>query len=569
MNAIPVYDTDVLIVGSGGAGLRAAIEARRAGVDVIVMSKGALGRSGATITASADVSVDSASARRIFGFPGELKDSPEVFLEDVLRGGKYLNNRRLAQVMCEEAPARVEEMAQWGAHFEHLYITPGHTYPRGLWIKGKNFVNTLVRQVRRAGVKAMDHTMAVDLIKVSGRIAGVLAMDLASGQLVAVRAKSVVLATGGGMAAYPITTAPNDLVGDGIAMAYRAGAEIVDAEFPMFLLGMLAPPALVGMNYPFALLMRLSAHLYNREGERFMERWDPVKREKATRDVLTVACMNEILEGRGGPGGGVFLSVRHLPEDLIEHFGHWYSTEWQGKPPWHYEGFDMKPFLPDLSRHSIETAPSCHFWNGGIRIDERTWTGLEGLYACGEAAGGIHGVNRLSGNALTDVLVFGYRAGTAAAEDARQVAHGPWDEQLVAERAQELLALRRRDAGPVVGDFSEPMKWVAERSIGPVRDGETLREVLEHIAALREDVANVRVTTPNDAYNREWVQAIQLGYKLDVMEMVARAALAREESRGSHYRRDFPEMSDQWLCNGYIHRAADGSMALTHKPVSA
>lgn len=551
--------TDVLIVGSGGAGMRAAIAAHDDGARVIVLSKGRFGVSGSTVTACADVSVDSNSVTTLLGFDGDLEDSKEQFAADTVKSGGGLNNRSLVEIFTDQAPQRVKELIDWGAKVDNFAISPGHTYRRAVIIKGKSFAHALARQVRGgSGILILEGTVALDIIIRDGRTAGVYAVDMMSGEFTTILAKSIIIATGGAMNVFPITTAPNDLMGDGMAMAYRAGAKLVDMEFQTFLMGCCAPASLRGNNYPFVLMCRAGAHLYNREGERFMEKWDPVRREKSTRDKIAVASTLEILEGRGGPHGGVWVSVRHIPRNLFEYYTQWYEGN--------KAGFDEKDFLPDLSLDGIEAMPSAHFWNGGIKIDTDCFTGIEGLYAAGECAGGIHGANRLSGNAMSEILVTGNIAGRSAARAATGV---PGPEPLKAEEEDYYKKLEAILSGSGCEDpveLKKQLQKTAWETIGPVREQKGLERAVRTCDEVEQCIPFLSCHKGR-VYNREWTDAITLANMCDIIRVTAAAAEHRKESRSSHYRKDFGKPDENMLCNIIVEKS-EGRLKVSDCPIS-
>ena len=411
--------TDVLVIGSGGAGMRAAIAASNCNVEVMMISKGRIGRDGSTVVASADVNVDSRTCKKMFKLPGKDEDSKEIFFEDTVIAGKYLNNQKLVQILVEDIPYRLNELFEWGAKPKHLYRTPGHRYPRGIWIDGQDFALTLAREVKRNKIKIIEDCLALELAVDNNNVIGAYSLDLKTGSFITISAKAVLIATGGAMGVFSLATSPNHLTGDGMAMAYRAGAELIDMEFPMFLIASCTPPAVSGLVYPFALLARVGAHLYNSRGERFMQKWDPMLMEQTTRDFLAVGTHLEMIEGRGGPNGGVWVSIKHLPDNLIDYFHEWYG-KWHGKGKYRYECFNIKDIFKSLENNAIEVKPAAHFWSGGVVIDANGSSSVPGLFAAGEVTGGVHGANRLSGNAMSEILVWGFRSGIAAANYAKK-----------------------------------------------------------------------------------------------------------------------------------------------------
>ena len=530
MKNIDIFQTDVLVAGSGGAGLRAAIAAADGGASVLLVSKGKVGMSGATVTAVSDVSVDSCSALDL-GFAGNREDSPEIFMEDIMRGGAYLNAPALVERFVHEIPARMVEMLRWGAKTTNFSISPGHRYPRAVIINGHNFATTLLGQVKqRNNIQILEHAVLLDLCKRDGVVCGAWGLDLKTGKYLSISAKSVVLATGGAMNVFPVTTAPNDLLGDGISMALRAGADLRDMEFQTFMLGCAAPTALLGNNYSYILVCRSGAHLYNREGERFMLKAGPERAEKTTRDKLAIAVAKELLEGRGGPNGGVWVSVKHLPDNLFTYYQQWYESGLG------FKSFDPKNFLPDLRRDAVEAAPAAHFWCGGITIDRNCRTTLPGLYAAGECSGGLHGANRLSGNAMAEIIAMGNIAGQVAASDAavRRFSEAPGSSYF--DKCEAFFSSRDGEDALTLKKSLQKTAW---ESIGPIRNGETLAEALSVVKNTRKMIPRVRLSCQDRIYNREWLDALSIENICDCLQAVALSAQERTESRGSHYRTDY------------------------------
>jgi succinate dehydrogenase/fumarate reductase flavoprotein subunit len=339
-------------------------------------------------------------------------------------------------------------------------------------------------------------------------------------------------------------------------------------EFPMFLPGTFPwPQAVKGVNTPFKLSAAglVHGHLLNKHGERFMARWDPVKMERTTRDILSVGIWTEIMEGRGGPHGGVFVSLRHLPENLIDYIMEWLPPKYLKR----YGGFDMKNFIPDLKRFAMESVPACHFFNGGIRIDADCHTNLPGLYAAGEVTAGVHGSNRLSGNAFTDMIVWGHRA---AASIARDVGGGlpaaEPDSRQVKELHGRILAPLDRQKGEDVQRLRDELMELAWQKAGIVRQKQQLMEAEARLRELREGARRVALNCRERIYNKEWIKALELENMLDNLECIVESALSREESRGSHYRKDFPQTDHgSWAVNQVLVKSGGGLQIRKERPV--
>jgi len=564
-----VIETDVLVVGSEGAGSTAVLEAIKQGVSVTVVTKGSsIGRSGATVTGDADLDVDSRSLHERFGLTGaDTRDNQEVFFNDMLKGGKYLNNQKLVEIHVEAAPDRLEDLVDWGVKIDGLLHASGHSYPRGAVIPGTKLMPVLRRTVLSTDVNLVCYTMITELLTNRGRVVGAVGINGATGEFLVFKARAVVLCTGGAMRMYPYTTAPEELTGDGTAMAFRAGAELVDMEFPMFLPGVFPwPPAVKGVDIPFLLSTGgfVAGWMLNKHGDRFMRHWDPVNFEWTTRDICSVAMMTEILADRGSPHGGVYVSLKHLPDDVIDHLEDWMPPEFY----MHYGGFNMREYLPDLKRESIESVPASHFFNGGIRINEQCATSLPGLFAAGEVTGGVHGANRLSGNAFTEMVVWGHRSGRFAAEYAKQSPDVSIDREQLRELRAKTFAPLERKIGVSQAQIRKRMQQVAWEKAGVLRDGDSLEQALaEFVRIKEEELPQVSVTSKERVFNREWARTLELENMLLIMEMVCRTSIKRTESRGALYRRDYPDTDNiNWLRNQIVSNH-DGEISVRSEPI--
>jgi succinate dehydrogenase/fumarate reductase flavoprotein subunit len=352
-----------------------------------------------------------------------------------------------------------------------------------------------------------------------------------------------------------------------MVMAYRAGAELIEMEFPMFLPGVFPwPPAVMGVDIPFQLSTGgyIAGWMLNKHGDRFMRHWDPVRYEWSTRDILSVAMMTEILAGRGSPHGGVYVSLKHLPDDLIKNLEKWIPPEFY----LFYGGFKMKDYLPDLRKEAVESVPASHFFNGGIRINERCETSLPGLFAAGETTGGVHGANRLSGNAFTEMVVWGHRSGRFAGEYAKGSGEVSIDSSQVEELKRRTFAPLEREGGLAQADLRKRLQKVAWEKAGVIRDGESLEKALSEFLKMREEeLSQVSVGAKERVFNREWVQVLELENMLTIMEIVCRTSLNRKESRGALYRRDYPDTDNiNWLRNQIVIQK-EGKIEIRSEPV--
>lgn len=558
-----------MIIGSEGAGATAAIEANKRDLKITIVTKGQIAKSGATLTGGADISVDSKSLHDLEFKGTDTRDSKLVFFEDMVKAGKYLNNQKLVEIHVKEAPDRLKEVIDWGAEmWPTAFHASGHTYPRGAFIWGYRLANVLRDQAMERGIEIMEFIMITNLLTQNSKACGAIGINLLTGDFVVFKAKAIVLATGGMMEIYPYSTAPVELTGDGQAMAYHAGAELVDMEFPMFIPAVFAWPSSVqGILFPMVFSTAgkgyLQGWLLNKHGERFMKRWDPENMELTTRDIASIAIMTEILEGRGGPHGGVFVSLKHLPDNLIE-----YSKKWGIYKDWTFGTMDYKKFIPDLRKDALEATVACHFTNGGIKINESCETNIQGLFATGEVTGGVHGGCRLSGNAFTEFLVWGPRAGRAAAEYAEKTAEKKLNANEVEKLRKKVFLPLERDEGVRPAELKHRIQKLAWDNVGVIRSGAGLEEAIEEIERLKtEALPQLFTKNKSGISNREWVQALEVRNMLLGLEMHARSALMRKESRGAHYRTDF-RMTDNknWLANIVIRQVGE-EMCLTTKPI--
>jgi succinate dehydrogenase flavoprotein subunit len=547
-------DTDVLIIGSGGAGMYAAITAARAGCSVMLADRSLIGRGGATVMAQMTVAAALAS---------ETSDHWSHHYDDTLAAGRGLCHERLARLICEEGPECIREMDEWGVgwarkdgHIAQAFA-PGHDRPRCVYV---DFLNTgpavskTLRGVitRTGGIRKAGDLLIVDLVCQGGEVAGAVALHLASAAAVTIAAKATILATGGLTRLYRRNSASANMGGDGYALALRAGAPLVDMEFVQFFpIGHLAP-RLIGMDPimwdPFR--YKLGGRLLNSEGDEVTARYGVSEegRYLTTRDVATYAIVKEVEAGRGSPHGGAFLSFEHCSEAALrEAFG---------------------PVIDRLARNNIdltkmpvEVAPIAHYHMGGVVADERMATELPGLLVAGEAVGGANGANRLSGNAITEALVFGRRAGRSAVQRAVQTPAQAWRPQ-AARAALELFAGETpRNTEINTAAMVERLQATMADGVGPLRTEAKLEHALGIIAEMTQMLGE-QPLGDGRAFDLRRLEWFDLRNMLLVARAVAMAALARTESRGAHQREDFPEMRAPWQVNQVVRLGGRG-IALT------
>jgi succinate dehydrogenase / fumarate reductase flavoprotein subunit len=585
------HEHDVLVIGAGGAGLRAAIEASAGGVSVGLVCKSLLGKAH-TVMAEGGIAAALANV--------DDRDNWQVHFADTMRGGQYLNNWRMAEIHAKEAPDRVRELEAWGAVFDRTddgrilqRNFGGHRYPRLAHVgdrTGLEMIRTLQDYGVHRGIDVyMEHTI-IALIKDEGRVAGAVGYDRERGRFKVFRAKATVIATGGLGRAFRVTSNSWEYTGDGYALAYDAGAALQDMEFVQFHpTGMVWPPSVQGILVTEGVRGE-GGVLLNKDGRRFMfddipdnyknqtasdeeEGWRYTQGDKSarrppellTRDHVARCIVREIKEGRGSPHDGVFLDIAWIKKKLpnaAEHI--------KRKLPSMYHQFKQLADI-DITEQPMEIGPTTHYTMGGIRVDAETqMSTLPGLFAAGEAGAGLHGANRLGGNSLSDLLVFGKRAGEYAAQFAKQHGAARVDQAQVEAAVKRALApFERGAAGENPYAVQAELQAFMQQLVGIVRQESEMQEALERLKGLRAR-AELAGVAGNREYNNGWHTAIDLRNLMTVSEAVTRAGIERKESRGAHFRDDFPSKSDEFsTVNLVIERDADGAMRITRAPVKA
>jgi succinate dehydrogenase/fumarate reductase flavoprotein subunit len=549
-------ETDVLVIGAGGAGMYAALEAARAGAAVVLADRSLVGRGGATVMAQMTVAA---------ALSEQTPDHWEHHLADTLAAGRGLCDERLAALLCEDGPHRLREMDGWkvGWAREDGHIkqaqAPGHDRPRCAYVDflstGPAVSRTLRAQLNTAsGIRRIGELMIVDIAVRDGVACGATALHLPTGEAVTLAAKAVVIATGGLTGLYRRNSASANMGGDGYALALRAGAELIDMEFVQFFpIGHLAP-RLVGMDPimwdPFR--YKLGGKLLNAEMREFEQDYATQDtrsdgRYVLTRDLATYAITREVEAGRGSPAGGAYLSFQHVPEaEIRSAFGPVVDR--------------LAANGIDLSKRPVEVAPIAHYHMGGVRVDATLRTAVPGLYACGEAVGGANGANRLSGNAITEALVFGAHAGRNAARHALQNA-SHWSPQATAPALDLLRGAERRDA-PNPAAAIRDLKALMADEVGPFRTGQKLQSALGAIARLKTGIGEVPFSSAT-AFDPVLVDWLDLRNMLMVAQSVAVPALARTESRGAHQREDHPGLEDAWCVNQIVTLSRSNELTLS------
>jgi succinate dehydrogenase / fumarate reductase flavoprotein subunit len=551
------HEHDVLIIGAGGAGLCAAIEAAAQGASVGVVCKSLLGKAHTVMAeggiAAAMANVDSADGWR-------------THFRDTMRGGKFLNNWRMAQLHAQEAPDRVRELEQWGALFDRTEdgrilqrAFGGHTFKRLCHVgdrTGLEMIRTLQDRGVEVGLDVYMECTVTRLLKDGDRIAGAFGYWREQGRFVVFKAKSIVIATGGLGKAWRITSNSWEYTGDGMAMAYEAGAELLDMEFVQFHpTGMVWPPGVQGILVTEAVRGE-GGILRNKAGERFMEKYDPKRMELSTRDVVARAIYTEVREGRGSEHGGAYLDISHKPAEYVK----------QKLPSMYHQFRELADV--DITKQPMEVGPTCHYSMGGIGVEAETAQArVPGLFAVGEAAAGLHGANRLGGNSLSDLLVFGKRAGAAAAQQAKSTRAPAVAADQIEDAAREMLAPFERKDGEGPYEVHRALQEVMEKGVGIYRNEEDLRQAIVKLEKLKERAARVSVEGSR-MFNPGWHLAADLKCMLIVSEAVARCAVERKESRGAHSRLDFPDLDAQWGKKNNITVRDGDKMAVHQRPTA-
>ncbi|HEX6807314.1 MAG TPA: fumarate reductase/succinate dehydrogenase flavoprotein subunit [Gemmatimonadaceae bacterium] len=587
------YETvshDVLVIGAGGAGLRAAIAAvQDSGLTVGVVCKSLLGKAH-TVMAEGGIAASLGNV--------DDRDNWKVHFSDTMRGGQYINNWRMAELHAKEAPARVRELEAWGALFDR---TPdgrilqrnfgGHKYPRLAHVgdrTGLEMIRTLQDHAIHLGIDVHMECTVLTLLTDGDRVAGAFGYDRERGRFRLFRAKAIVLATGGIGRAFRITSNSWEYTGDGQSLAYHAGAALQDMEFVQFHpTGMVWPPSVRGILVTEGVRGE-GGVLRNSEGRRFMfddvpenyraqtatdpdEGWRYTQGDKAarrppellTRDHVARCIMREVREGRGSPHGGVYLDIAWIKERLPNAADHI-----KKKLPSMYHQFKQLADI-DITKEAMEVGPTTHYVMGGIRVDGDTqMSTVPGLFAAGECAAGLHGANRLGGNSLSDLLVFGRRAGEYASAFAREHGAAAVDESAVSGVARRALEPFDRNTGEGPYQIQQALQQAMQDLVGIVRRDDDMRQALGKIDALRARAQRVSVDG-NREYNPGWHTALDLGNLLTIAEAITRSALERRESRGGHFRDDYPSKDASYSTfNIVIRKANDGSMQLTREPIA-
>jgi succinate dehydrogenase / fumarate reductase, flavoprotein subunit len=588
MSEYQTFEHDVLVIGAGGAGLRAAIEASAAGVSVGLVCKSLLGKAH-TVMAEGGMAAAMGNV--------DDRDNWKVHFSDTMRGGQYVNNWRMAELHAKEAPDRVKELEAWGAVFDRTKDGKilqrnfgGHRYPRLAHVgdrTGLELIRTLQDHGIHQGIEVYMEVTVVSLIKDGERVIGCLAYEREHGRFRIFKAKAVVLATGGIGRAYKITSNSWEGTGDGHSLAYDAGAELIDMEFIQFHpTGMVYPPSVKGILVTEGVRGE-GGILKNNEGKRFMfddipdnykdqtadtpeEGWRYTQGDKnarrppelLTRDHVARCIMREVKAGRGSEHGGVYLDIAWIKEKISNSEEHI-----KKKLPSMYHQFKQLADL-DITQVPMEVGPTTHYIMGGIRVDGDTQaSSIPGLFAAGECAAGINGANRLGGNSLSDLLVFGKRAGEFSAIFAKENNHGTIDDAQIQAKVKWSLEPFDRESGENPFAIQKDLQEMMQLNVGIVRTEDEMQEALVGVRNLRKRWENVSATGNID-FNPSWHTSLDLHNLLNVSEAITLASIERKESRGGHFREDYPNKEKEFsTVNFIVKKGANGEMEIRSETI--
>lgn len=531
---IKTLKSDVLIVGSGGAGARAAIEVSKNGLKPMIVSKGLSFRSGCTGMAEGGYNAVFKSV--------DKDDTFETHIYDTLKGGSYLNDKKLVDILVNQSPDRLVDLENYGALFDrkddgNINQRPfgGQSYRRTCFQgdrTGHEIITALKEEIIKRNIETIDEIMITSLIlsKDGKKVIGAIGLNLANSEIIFFQSKVVILATGGAGQLFPVTSNTVQKNGDGFALAYNAGANLVDMEEIQFHpTGMVAPESKRGVLVTEAVRAE-GGILLNKDGERFMKKYAPEKMELATRDVVARSIYQEIIEGRGTENGGVYLDITHLDDDVID--------EKLETMVLQFEDVNV-----DIKNEPMEVAPTAHHFMGGIKIDEKCRSSVENLLAAGEVTGGVHGANRLGGNALADTQVFGKIAGDTSVEIAKNINFEDNPQMVESEAYKIKNLIKNGEIKPQ--KIKNKIKELMWEKVAIIRDEKTLNTALKEIYKIKEDLEKMDVKT-EDQYNTDLITALEVINMVEIAILSIKSAILRRESRGAHFRKDHPETKKEW-----------------------
>lgn len=528
--------SDVLIIGSGGAGARAAIEVDNAGLKALIVSKGLSFRSGCTGMAEGGYNA-------VFKAVDE-EDTIDAHIYDTLKGGSYLNDSKLVDILVNESPKRLIDLENYGALFDrqesgkiNQRAFGGQQYRRTCFQgdrTGHEIITALKEEITKRDIKTLDEVMVTNLILSQDarppRVIGAVGLDLKTSDIIFLQAKSVIIATGGAGQLYPVTSNTVQKNGDGYALAWNVGANLIDMEEVQFHpTGMVAPESKKGVLVTEAVRGE-GGILLNKNKERFMKKYSPEKMELSTRDVVARSIYTEIIEGRGTENGGVYLDISHLDADVIE--------EKLETMVLQFKDVDV-----DITKEPMEVAPTAHHFMGGVKINEKCESSIANLYAAGEASGGVHGANRLGGNALADTQVFGKIAGENAAKAAKTVDFEENPEMFKAE--EDRITGLIKDGSVKPQELKKRIKQLMWEKVSIIRNEKNLNEALKELMEMEKSLNELKVEDKKQ-YNTDLQTALEVINMIQIATLVVKSAILRRESRGAHFREDYPETKDEW-----------------------
>lgn len=528
--------SDVLIIGSGGAGARAAIEVDNAGLKALIVSKGLSFRSGCTGMAEGGYNA-------VFKAVDE-EDTIDAHIYDTLKGGSYLNDSKLVDILVNESPKRLIDLENYGALFDrqesgkiNQRAFGGQQYRRTCFQgdrTGHEIITALKEEITKRDIETLDEVMVTNLILSQDarppRVIGAVGLDLKNSDIIFLQAKSVIIATGGAGQLYPVTSNTVQKNGDGYALAWNVGANLIDMEEVQFHpTGMVAPESKKGVLVTEAVRGE-GGILLNKNKERFMKKYSPEKMELSTRDVVARSIYTEIIEGRGTENGGVYLDISHLDADVIE--------EKLETMVLQFKDVDV-----NITKEPMEVAPTAHHFMGGVKINENCESSIANLYAAGEASGGVHGANRLGGNALADTQVFGKIAGENAAKAAKTVDFEENPEMFKAEKDRITGLIKDGSIKPQ--ELKKRIKKLMWEKVSIIRNEKNLNEALKELMEMEKSLNELKVEDKKQ-YNTDLQTALEVINMIQIATLVVKSAILRRESRGAHFREDYPETKDEW-----------------------
>ncbi len=529
-----IIKTDILVIGAGGAGIRAAIEAKKSGLEVFLLGKEVLG------CAHTGMAMGGMNAAMV------KPATPEFHAQITIEGGYFINNYKMVKVFAEEMPARIYDLESYGVIYDRLdngefytWAGPKQKYPLNVCVgdyTGREMMQGLVDEARKLKIKYTDEFFVSKLLTVKGQVVGAIGINIRNAQTVIFQAKSVILASGGAGRMYKVTTNAMSNTGDGYAMALNAGAELIDMEMVQFHpTGMANTPSTLGV----LVTEKTRAHggiLRNRKGERFMSKYYPKEMELAKRDEVSRSIYTEVAAGLGTKNGSVYLHVDHWTKEKILEI-----------IPDVYEQY--KNTGVDISKEPMEIYPSMHHMMGGVKINEWGETIVPGLYATGEVAGGVHGANRLGGNSIAEGQVFGRRAGIAATKFSKKIKYSQLPKEEIEKERSRIFSFINRKSGVIPHVVEDKLKQIMWDKVGIFRDEKRLVEAKKAVAKLKIEAKKMKTRTTLKERNRDLQDCLEIENMLVTAESVIDAAILRKESRGAHSRTDYPKTLDEWRKN--------------------